>query len=277
MTLIREFFQVFARKNLVKTTLKKIWIDLPTRAKLYAHIHTPVIPGKYPGIIFVPGGFATGTDYDRGGEVSARDVASMGFTVLNYDPSGRGRSKGEEDNWGPAHQKELAMVIDFFSKLPYALRDNIGILSFSIGIVIASGALARFSVPKVSYLFDWEGPSNRFNATKNDTYEPVADFPTSDSEFWEEREAAKFIGNIECGYFRYQAEKDHVQGDYKGHAIEMLNRATEGKAAWTKCNDNPLNTLFDENKVQQYNWVTPNLNNKKQILKYLLEIQKEVL
>ena len=230
--------------------------------------------GKFPGVIFVPGGGSPGTDYDKGTGVRAKDVASLGFVVLHYDPSGRGKTKGEEDYWGLRHQQELSAVIDYFSRLPIVKDDNIGILSFSIGIVVASGALARFPIPEVKYLFDWEGPSNRFNATKNDTHKPLKGFPTSNDEFWREREAVKFISQIRCGYFRYQAEKDHVQGNYKGHAIELLNNAAKGTALWTRCNDNPVNMIFDEKKVDEYDWVPRDLNHKGRILKYLLEVQK---
>lgn len=265
--------EYFIGRGLVKATYKEVWIKLPTGQNIYAHIHSPIIHGRYPGIVFVPGANSPGTDYDKGIGVRARDVVSLGFVVLHYDPSGRGKTRGNEDYWGVSHQQELSWVIDYFSKLPAVEDDNIGILSFSIGIIIASGALARFPMSKVRYLFDWEGPSNRFNTTRNNTHKPLIGFPTADDAFWKEREASRFIGDISCGYFRYQAEQDHVQDSYKGHAIELLNLATKGKAKWTKCNDNPVNTLFDKNCVERYHWVPQELNHKGQILKYLLEIQ----
>lgn len=264
----------FTGKTPIDTAYKEIWIKTPPGRSIYAHIHSPVTPGKFPGVVFVPGGGSPGTDYDKGNGVRAKAVASLGFVVLHYDPSGRGKSGGKEDYWGTIHQQELSWVVDYLSRLPMLKEDDIGIMSFSIGIIIASGALARFPIPNVKYLFDWEGPSNRFNATKNDNHKPLKDFPTSNDEFWKEREAARFISEIRCGYFRYQADDDHVQGKYKGHAIELLNNAANGKAVWTRCNDNPVNTVFDEKKLDGYDWVPRHLNHKGRILKYLLEVQK---
>lgn len=270
-----NFLESFIEKKLVKTTCREVWIEGPTGKKIYAHIHSPAVNGKFPGLIFVPGADSPGTHYDIGAGVRAIDAASLGFSVLHYDPSGRGKTGGKEDHWGSYHQEELSCVASHFSRLPFVAYDNIGIMSFSIGIVIATGALARFPIPSISYLFDWEGPSNKFNTTKNDTHKPLNKFPTSNETFWNEREASKYIGDIECGYFRYQSETDHVQGTYKGHAIELLNKATEGKALWTRCNDNPMNTLFDDEKEQSYNWVPHRLNHRGQILKYLLSIQEK--
>lgn len=265
------FLANFIQGTLHETTYGVLWID-----NIYAHIHRPKIPGKYPGLIFVPGGKSPGTDYDKGNGVRAQDAASLGFVVLHYDPSGRGKTGGKEEYWGTVHQDELSQIINFFSETEFTDNDNIGIMSFSIGIIIATGALARFPTTKIKYLFDWEGPSSKFSITKNDTYEPLKDFPTSNEDFWNEREATKYISRVECAYFRYQAEVDHMQGTFKGHAVELLNLATRGKALWTRCNDNPPNIIFDENKLQEYRWVPSHLNHKGQILKYLLDIQKKI-
>ncbi len=230
-------------------------LDRSQGRTVYAHIHRPLAAGRYPGVIFVPGGDSTGTDYDGNTEVTADDVAALGFSVLHYDPQGRGKTGGRENFWGPLHQDELAHIVEYFSGFSSVDRDNIGMLSFSIGIAIAAGALARFSLP-IRYLFDWEGPSNRFNITRNDTHKPLKGFPTTNELFWNEREPSRFMNDIACGYFRYQGRKDHMQGAYKGHAIELMNAATRGKAAWTRCNDNPLNTVFDENRTGEYCWVS---------------------
>jgi hypothetical protein len=276
MRLIRRLFSHgdFMRSagKILKTRYEECWIARGG-GRIYAHIHRPRQEGSYPGIVFVPGGISPGTDYDRAKELTADDVAAIGFVVLHYDPLGRGRTVGTEDRWGSKHQEELGYVVDHFSRLPEVDEGNLGILSFSIGITIATGALARFPLEKVRYLFDWEGPSNRFNITLNDTFEPFRDYPTSDEQYWKDREPARFIPDIACGYFRYQAETDHMQGSHKGHAIELLNLATRGKAKWTRCNDNPVNTFFDPASPDTYSWVPSALNHKGRILKYLLELQ----
>jgi hypothetical protein len=258
-------------RELLETTYREEWIRLPDGRRVYAHIHSPLGGGEYPGAVFVPGGGSAGTDYDGITEITADDVAALGFAVLHYDPSGRGRSEGEEDHWGPRQQEELAHVLNHFAGLDLVGGAGLCVVSFSIGVAIAAGALARHTVRGVNFLFDWEGPSNRYNITMDDTHEPLRAFPTSNDGFWREREPARFIGEIACGYFRYQAEEDHMQGAYKGHAIELLNRATRGNAAWSRCNDNPENTVFDEGNPEGSNWVPASLNHKGQILKYLLE------
>jgi hypothetical protein len=194
--------------------------------------------------------------------------------VLHYDPSGRGRTGGEENYWGLAHQAELFHVTEYFSNLPQVDSECVGIVSFSIGVTTASSALARFPMKAVRFLFDIEGPSNRYNITMDDSLELFSDFPTSDLDFWKDREAAGFINEITCGYFRFQAHDDHMQGLYKGHATELLNLATLGKAAWTRCNDNPENTVFDEDRLDDYHWLSETQNHQGQIMKYLLEVRE---
>lgn len=260
----------------VDTRYRETWIHMPDGNRLYAHIHGPRGEGKYPGVIIVPGASSPGTAYDRGSEVTADDIASCGFTVLHYDPSGRGKSGGKEDFWGPVQQDELIHVIRALSKEPDVDPGNIGIFSFSIGIIIAMGALSRFPDSGISYLYDWEGPSNRFNITKNDSHKPLKRFPTSNLDFWRPREPCRFADAIGCGYFRYQARIDHMQGAEKGHAMELLNLATSGRAAWTRMNDNSPNCFVSANAPEQCHWVPAWKNHKGQMLKYLLEIQSGV-
>jgi hypothetical protein len=257
----------------VKTTWQTVWFTTPWGEPIFGHIHKPKIPGVYPGAVMVPGGFSPGTDYDRiSGFITADDIAAMGFTVLHYDPSGRGKSGGREDYWGVRHQQELGFLIREFGKRKDVDAQNLGILSFSIGIVISAGALSKLCDHAVAYLLDWEGPSNRFNITKNDTFPPLKDFPSRDSAFWDQRDPSTMLGHVTTGYFRYQAVWDHVQKRNKDHAIELVNKAVTGNAAWTRVNDNPLDILFDESRPDQYHWIKPFHNHKGQYLQYLLTL-----
>lgn len=260
----------YIKKRLEETSLSEAWIESSEGHKIYAHIHTPKAGGARPGIIIVPGARSAGTVYDKGIGLRARDIAACGWTVIHYDPSGRGKTGGVEDYWGPRHQEELSVVARYFACLDSVNPADIGIFSFSIGIIIATGALVRFPMPDIRYLFDWEGPSNPRNTTRDDTHTQLKDFPTSNRAFWAERDASEFIKKIKCAYFRYQAQEDHVQGLFKGHAIELINNA-RGSARWTKCNDNQVNMAFDSGRIDEYKWVPKNLNHKGQILKFLLE------
>ncbi len=268
------YFNLFFRNKRERTCLFEKWLQIPGGGKVYAHIHRPLAEGAYPGIVFVPGGLSPGSDYDFRTEVTADEVASFGFVVLHYDPSGRGKSNGREDYWGERHQFELAAILDVFSEMPEVATHRIGVFSFSIGISIACGALAKYELPFIRFLYDWEGPSNRFNITKNDTHKPLKQFPTSDSSFWKEREAAAFIGNISCDYFRYQAQNDHMQGKFKSHAIELVNGAVKGKASWVRMNHNPPNMMFDERKIRGYDWIPLHKNHKGRMIEFLLEMAR---
>ncbi len=239
---------------------------------LYLHIHRPLKEGMLPCVVLVPGAEEAGTSFDRGW-FRADDIARAGIVAIHFDPEGRGKSDGEEDHWGIRHQENLFKVLGYIDSLSYVDKDSIGVLSFSIGIIIASGALARYRDNiRVKYLMDWEGPSNRYNTTKNDTHEPLKRFPTSDNIFWDKREASKYIGNIDCAYLRFQGEIDHVQGYYKGHAVELINNALKGGVPWVRCNDNSPNILYNRTLQKRYHWISPWTDHMAILLKYLVEL-----
>lgn len=252
------------------TNCREIWIQTGKDSRVYAHLYCPK-SGMYPGVVFVPGAASCGTDYYRAGEMQPKTVAALGFAVLVYDPSGRGKTGGEEDFWGLRQQDELAAVLQWLNSQPGVKKNDIGIVSFSIGITIATGALARHAddLDFVRYLYDWEGPSNRFNITKNDTHPPLLQFPTRNDEFWRDREACQFIGDIKCGYFRYQAINDHMQGQEKEHALELINLAVRGQPCWTLLNHNQPNMTYDS-FIDKSCWVSPEADNKAQILRFFL-------
>jgi len=243
--------------DFLPTTFREVWVESNTRARTYGHIHRPADPGKYPTVILIPGGEGSGSDFGKEGRLSADDIAALGFVAMHYDPQGRGNSGGTEYFWGPGHQDELHRLLKYVMNLPEVNENQLGIISLSIGIVIAGGALARYpDDPKVDFLFDWEGPSNKKNITLNGTHPELMRFPLSDDEFWGTRQATEYIDKIRCGYFRFQGEKDHFQGKFKGHAFELLNRATKGQASWTRCNDNPPDIIYDSRQEKQYQWIS---------------------
>ncbi len=258
-------------KKPISAHTEEIWIKPRGKKQIYAHLHAPTGEELLPAVILVPGAISCGTDYDKGGEMQPHTLAALGFIVLHYDPSGRGKTGGTENYWGKQQQDELTDILLWFQNHPRVQKTNIGIVSFSIGITIAAGTMARHreQLSFVRYLYDWEGPSNRFNITKNDTHPPLLQFPTANNDFWNEREACKFIGDIQCGYFRYQGQTDHMQENNKDHALELMHLASTGKAAWTKLNDNPLNKTYTS-PVEDACWVAAENDNKAQILRFLL-------
>lgn len=250
----RRELAALLQRPLLPTRWEEHWIPVDGGTRVHAHLHRPVDADAFPGVVMVPGGASKGTDYDRGRFLRADELASLGFLVVHYDPRGRGRTGGREDHWGTVHQDELAQVLRWLGGHDDLSPQGLAVFSISIGITMASGALARHPDPQARLLFDWEGPSSRAITTRQDTHKPLAGFPMSNDAFWREREAVAFIGAITCGYYRFQGAVDHVQGRFKGHALELVNAATRGRAAWTRCNDNPLNLLLEEDKLEQYRW-----------------------
>lgn len=248
------------------------WLSIDGGKKLYIHIHRPDAEGIFPAVVLVPGAEEAGTSFD-GGWFRAEDITRTGIIAVHFDPQGRGKSDGKEDYWGPVHQEDLHRVIKYVASLPYADKNSIGVLSFSIGIIIAAGALARFREEiRVKYLMDWEGPSNRHNTTKNDTHQPLKRFPTTDNSFWDVREASRYIGDINCAYLRFQGEIDHVQGAYKGHAVELVNNAVKGGVKWSRCNDNPPNITYDDRLFDSYRWIPKWADHRAIMLRFLSEL-----
>lgn len=265
--------------------IREVWIEAPNGNKLYSHIHGPAdasADNKYPGLVLVPGGSGAGTQFDNG---QADDIVNLGFVVMHFDPEGRGRSEGEENYNGYVHQDDLYAVIQHLKSLPEVDSGNIGVFTRSYGITMGAGTLARYPELGVKYLVDWEGPSNRtqhYQDWNGDGIAPDSHIPEvkdgtikiTDDWFWKEREASTFIGNITAGYLRIQGEIDHAQGTHKGHAIELLNSATEGKSPWTGCNDNPPNITYDPDNLTQYKWLSGEADerHKEIILSWITEM-----
>ncbi len=189
-------------------------------------------------LILVPGGIGTIAPK------KARRLADFGYRVVFFDPDGRGSSEGEEDFDGSVHQDGLAAVIQAVASFPDVNPEKIGLISYSYGITMASGALARHPYLPIRFLIDWEGPANRMDTTTGCGQNQRIDWPPcSDSQAWLQREAVTFISRIKVPYQRLQSEKDHVQPDVN-HATEMVNAAMQGGVEWVRLNDNPINQAY---------------------------------
>ncbi len=257
------------------TLEEELWILLENGNRLYCHIHRPKRDNKWPGIVLVPSALNDGSVFDRWLSLNlrAKDIASHGYAVIHFDPEGRGRSDGTEDYGGSAHQNDLHTVLKYLSSLHYVNPNNVGMVSFSLGITMATGALARNpDGSEVKYLFDWEGPSNKYEVTMNNKIKFFKDYPTSNDTFWSSRQACNYIGRIRCGYFRFQCERDHVQGDYKQHAINLVNGALKGKAEWVKCNHNEVKFVIEEKRLKKDFWISSWSNQKLKMIQYINEL-----
>lgn len=225
------------------------WVMNPTSgAKLYVEvIHPQNWNGQpLPTFILIPGGNGFSQDFKEGRK-SARLLADAGFMVILFDPDGRGRSEGAEDYDGYVHQDGLAAITLFATTLPEVEASQIGHGSFSYGVTMAAGALARYPDLPVRFLIDWEGPADRADTggCGGDVRGHLAEVATcTDEDFWAAHEALTFISQIRVPYQRLQTVKDHVQPDYD-HTIRMVNAAVEGGAPWVRLNDLEPNRTYD--------------------------------
>ncbi len=219
-----------------------------TGNELYVHIVLPEgRAGPYPAVVLVPGGIGDGEGFRLPGGLSER-LAGVGYAAVTFDADGRGQSMGVEDYNGFAQQDGLAAVIEFAAALPQVDGESLGLVSYSYGITMASGALARHPDLPILFLIDWEGPANRMDTTSGcepDSESRIDFQPCTDDSFWSEREAETYAAQIPVPYQRLQTERDHVQPDLS-HALDMVNAAVEGAAPWVRLNDLPPDQLFDQ-------------------------------
>lgn len=212
--------------------------------QLDAHVHRADGPGRRPGIVLCPGIDHRGTIFDGWhAPVNADEVARLGCVVLHFDPAGRGESWGEEDMGGPEHQDNVATAIGHLRSRPDVDPARIGVVSISLGVSMAVGALTRAGA-QAAWLLDWEGPSDREIITSGGTIlTPALGHSLDDELYWRPREAVRHVGSLTCGYVRLQAARDHAQPGELRHALRMIHAAAEGTAPWFQLNDHPRGTI----------------------------------
>ena len=235
------------------------WVTNPTsEARLYVAVVRPhaAPPVPLPALVLVPGGSGDSSGFVRStpdGSSQALRLADRGFVVVAFDADGRGRSRGTENDNGYVHQDGLAEVIRFAASLSGVDPARIGLVSYSYGVTMAAGALARHPDLSVLFYIDWEGPANRDDTGGCDEHRVghLQGHACDDEAFWQEREAATFALSLRVPYQRLQAREDHVQPDVD-HALLMLRNATavehggNGICPWTRLNDLPENTVYTE-------------------------------
>lgn len=232
------------------------WVTNPASgASLGVEVAYPVTTreGRLPALVLVPGGRGDSSGFlkERPGGSDAERLTSQGFAVIVFDPDGRGASSGSEDDNGSVQQDGLAAVIRFAASLPHVDASRLGLVSYSYGVTMAAGALARHPELPVLFFIDWEGPANRDDTggCNADNLGHLKGHPCDDESFWSEREASTFMASINVPYQRLQSRIDHVQPD-ADHAILLMAQATaeafggQGRSPWTRLNDLPPNRVY---------------------------------
>ncbi len=220
--------------------------------QLRARVHRmPQVAGKQrprPGVLLCPGIDDPGSAFEGfGSPVSADEVARLGTVVLQFDPAGRGKSWGNEDYGGPEHQDDVQVALRYLLGRDDVVPRRSGVLSISLGVAMATGALAAAgeSLP-VSWFIDWEGPCDREIITSGGRImAPAAGHDLEDERYWRPREAVQHVGRLRCGYFRYQSRRDHAQPGELRHAMRMMRAASEGDLPWFQLNDHPRGVMPD--------------------------------
>jgi hypothetical protein len=106
--------------------------------------------------------------------------------------------------------------------------------------------IARHAEPHVKFLLDFEGPADRYQACKDSGGHVPR--PTDSADFWQEREAARFMKQVPGAYLRFQTRVDSYPRVVDNrHCIQLIDSATAvayggaGISAWTRVNDSVMN------------------------------------
>lgn len=245
-------------------------------------VFIPALTSKsMPAVILVPGGLGAKSNFlQKYSPLSnysiAEKYAAEGFVIIIFSADGRDGSNGIENYNGYINQDGLYEIYKFARELGPVEKNNIGVVSYSYGVTMATGMLARYQ-PSIKYYIEWEGPVNRFYTTvgcKADEnikgIKGPGSFSCNDENHWLEREALRFVTYINIDYFLIvQSEKDHVQ-PYVKHSVEINNLAVK-TLKWVRVNgpENQINKIYSDNTL-------PVLSEKNRLEEIILLYIKEL-
>jgi len=228
-------------------------------------------PGPYPLILLVPGGLSQGSNFDDNEIVE--NLVSRGYAVAYFNNDGYLGSQREENYNGYQEQDELHYVLKYLAERSDIDSQKIGIVSYSYGVTLASGTLARhLNDPAVQFLIDWEGPMNRDQITNGcgESSGKINWPKCTQEDFWWEREAFRFLEQLNLPYLRVQGEPDHVQPNNE-HAILALNSIAKSAAPWYRINDAEANQVYSLDAPPE--WIKQ--QSQQAVEGYILELAKK--
>jgi len=247
--------------------IEGLLVTTKTGDKIYVRIYKPKATGKFPTVVYIPGGLCEGV-FTKAGSTSLMGLAEEGIVEVYFNPPGRGsgkfKSEGTIDYNGFKDQDSLAALIDYLKSQDYVDSSNMGVVSFSNGVTLATGFLGRYT-DAVKFYIDAEGPSfssvvmcdylgeEARNRTSTHLYTSKVSLAFNDAieDWWKEREAYRWISKFKGAYLRLQAEQDHMQPyHFFYHAYLMINNAVLGKPWFARINfNNPVNKLYSPNEI----------------------------
>ncbi|TAL50173.1 hypothetical protein EPN81_03590 [Patescibacteria group bacterium] len=216
---------------------------------------------RLPTLVLFPSGGAhsslfTQLQRKKGSEPIADTFAQAGFTVVVFDPDGRGQSEGTDDLYGFVHQDGVKEIVKYIQTLPEVDSEQIGFVSYSYGNNLASATMARYPELPIRFFIDWEGPAGMEQFGCTDGASVAIGFfdrhPCSDQDYWDQHTPLLFIPKLTVPYLRVQTEVNHVAGNGTKHALELVNAAIDGGVPWVRLNDGVVNQLYDLNSPPSY-------------------------
>lgn len=186
-------------------------------------------------VLIIPPGLDPGAAL--AGKTAGRQLAEAGLYVVSFDPRGRGESEGAEDVNGYQGQDDTASLMRQLASEDWVDPTHVLVHSRSFGAALAAGSMARHADLAPIGWVDYESPgwlSEDLAHTTEHTqtrFEGLAEASGDVEAFWEQREPARFMGEVRTSYRRLQGWPDHAL-DYVDAAVAMVNGATAASAVY---------------------------------------------
>ena len=185
--------------------------------------------------------------------LSCTKAYQQGYSLLLFDPAGRGKSWGTEDYGGLEHQDNVRVLIEWLHK--QSPQSPIGIFSMGCGLSMALGGLQQEQTP-ISFLIDFEGPCDVSFLAQCYGISPS----TSDTHFWKYRTPITLLDNLkDTRFIRMQAEQDHLFASDLRNVSRLFRALEKSNARRYQLNNHPIGSpppqpqllIHDETYIQQ--------------------------
>jgi hypothetical protein len=167
--------------------------------------------------------------------LSCADIYHAGYSLLIFDPAGRGKSWGTEDYGGLEHQDNVDCLLQWLHT--QSSSSPIGVFSMGFALSMVLGGLNNTTIP-VRFIMDFEGPSDEEFLN---TYYPLSKGDIH-AEFWSERNPVQLLNNVSTRYIRLQTEKDHLSDYDMRHCNRIFRQLALQKHPQYQLNNHPAGT-----------------------------------